>query len=228
MKSLNNYSIFMKNKSIPILYNSERIILYMQNVFPEPICLNSNDYKVTFYSKDYVAREITEEKQQCEDKNILLGLDIFPERPEKYPKFLFDMMVRDSPKKIKTTSKNRSRTHQISLLPFDESDNHLQKMQNRVNLSRKIKTNSNSSIKTHNSILPKLNMISNTPKIINFNLPNININKKKFENSYIKQPISIQKWFRSKKRAISYINDPEFMPLEVIAHYKLNKEINNL
>lgn len=177
-KNLKNYSILAENQKIPIFYNEISHIIHIEKLLPKPICMISENFTVSIHEKDSKTSKLEFIKN--------LGLEILPKWPEKYPKFLMEIMTRNTPKK--SDWKNRSKTPQSPIILFNEA--YSIPAEKKFKLPKRIYSEFKK--KTPDVFISK-NKFHNSPKIVNFNLPMISLHHKKIQKFSYKQPIRLEK-----------------------------------
>ena len=221
LREFQNYSIIAEDRLIPILILNKRISIIIKKVLPEPICMISEQFEIEFCDKTVEREELAEPASGFEQKNRLLGLEVLPEWPEKYPKFLLDIMRRNTPRKLQIKTNERSRTHHIPLIFLDDTGNQSIRTSKRIKYTSKVRKESKKQLPIL-KYMPRLENTSTTPKVLMFNLPSITLNKKKTERLFVR-PSGAMKWLKQKKQRAE---SSEVMPFEIIAQYRQNKELN--
>jgi Ubiquitin fusion degradation protein UFD1 len=220
---LKGYNVIYESIEIPIMHYKQKVLIKILKVAPEYICLINDDFDLEFIEKNYEKDSIMASTPLITEKKNFVSLEILPEWPEKYPKFLVDIMFRKTPKKLRNLSKKRSTTRHKPLLMLDSLDPFVPRGTPHLP-DNSIKIGKKSALPSVASIKKAKNTMQNPPKFLTFNLPFINLNTKKTRISSIKHSIVLKKHPKLKKSENSF-KSIERNPLEIVSQYK---QIRNL
>lgn len=218
-KALLNYRVVVENKEILLDVKNTKKSFRVVQVKPGSMALLSEDSIVEIGDKTNEPEEKIKKLPSIKEGNKSVDLEVIPQKPEKVPKFLMEIMNKKSTLALKSDSKKRSRTHHAPLFLFDDLNQVSLLANKHFKSPEKIKRSKNRTVMTTSRRSNDFEANS-SPKVISFNLPSIISKIKKKEKSVVRSSVNIEKWFRPKNRKTSANNSSEFMPLDIIIQYK--------
>jgi hypothetical protein len=196
-EAIRMYSVIREGKDIYFSVSGEKKSARVVQVMPAAVCLIGNEFEVVVGKRNNSSTLPDTASMKSKESNRQLGFDSFPTYPERIPRFLIEIMAKSS--SVNSKPRQRRKPNLTSLITIEAQTAPTRAINHKSRLPYHLKSENALSFPIVHSTSKPIEPTS-SPKVLNFNLPQIHISSSKPAHSKLRSSVCIEKWFRPQRK----------------------------